>query len=318
MSAIIPTYNRRDDVVLAVRSALAQSYPADALEVIVVDDGSTDGTDEVLARTFGDQIRSLRKVNGGASSARNHGVAAAQGSYLAFLDSDDEWLPTKIAKQVAYLEHAVGYGMVVTDVEHMRPDRVGVGVYHRRQQLPEDGHVLRHVVRNPALTPASAMVTRAAYDDVGGFDERLRTAEDLDFHLRLAARWPIGVIEETLTRAMRDHDGLSTLGRTYQDYLEVIERFLEEHGDLLTARDRNEALLEAYLRNARGLLWDGAIVDAIRVATHGARCARSVTDARRIAWLGVDFAKTIAGTMRRRVVRDLSSRHWRPAQSAPA
>lgn len=303
VSAIIPTYNRRDDVVIAVRTAVEQTYPAEALEILVVDDGGADDTPEVLARTYGDRVTVLRKPNGGVSSARNFGMVRARGAYLALLDSDDEWHPTKIAKQVAFLQARPDYGMVITDVERMTEDRVGYEIFHRRTQLPVDGHVLPWVMRNPALAPASAMLRREVFEDVGGFDEGLRTAEDLDFHLRVARRWPIGVIEEALTRAMRGHEGLSALARTYRDYLEVIERFVKDHGHALAPRDRDAALLEAYARNARGLLWDGDVTEALRCGARGAARARSAADARKVAALGVDLAKGLAVHVQQQINR---------------
>jgi glycosyltransferase involved in cell wall biosynthesis len=301
VSAVIPTFNRRDDVLIAVRTAVEQTYPADSLEIIVVDDGGTDDSQEALDRAFGSRIRYLKKTNGGVSSARNHGMAASRGDYIALLDSDDEWLPTKIAKQVEYLEAHDGFGMVLTNVERMDRERVGFEVFDRRAQLPEDGWILRHVLRNPSLAPASAMLTRDVYEDVGGFDEALRTAEDLDFHLRVAVRWPIGVIEETLTRAMRGHEGLSALAQSYRDYLEVIERFVREHGHRLDARDRDGALLEAYARNVKGLLWAGEVGEAFRCGVKSAVRARSIDDARRVAGLGVDLARGLAVRLRRQV-----------------
>ncbi len=301
VSAIIPTYNRRDDVVIAVRTAIEQTYPAESLEIIVVDDGGADDTAEVLARTYRDRVRTLKKPNGGVSSARNHGLAVAKGDYLALLDSDDEWLPTKIERQVDYLAAHPGYGMVITDVERMDEHRVGFEIFHRREQIPVDGWALRHVMKNPALAPASAMFTRDVFEDVGGFDEGLRTAEDLDFHLRIALRWPIGVIEEPLTRAMRGHQGLSALARTYRDYLGVIERFVRDHGHRLDPRDVDAALLEAYARNARGLLWDGDVAQALLCGVRGAGRTRSLGDARKVADLGVDLARGLAVRLRRRV-----------------
>jgi glycosyltransferase involved in cell wall biosynthesis len=301
VSAVIPTYNRRDDVVIAVRTAVDQTYPAEALEILVVDDGGSDDTGETLARLYGDRVRVLRKPNGGVSSARNHGLAAARGDYLALLDSDDEWLPTKIEKQVDFLVAHPGFGMVITDVERMDEDRVGFEIFHRRDQIPEDGWALRHVMKNPALAPASAMFTRDVYEDVGGFDETLRTAEDLDFHLRIALRWPIGVLAEPLTRAMRGHQGLSALARTYRDYLDVMERFIRDHRHRLEPRDVDAALLEAYARNARGLLWDGEVAEALRCGARGAARARTLDDARKVADLGVDLARGLAVRLRRRV-----------------
>lgn len=301
VSAVIPTYNRRDDVLIAVRTVVEQTYPAESLEIIVVDDGGKDDTQEALDRAFGSRIRYLKKPNGGVSSARNHGMAASRGDYLALLDSDDEWRPTKIERQVAFLEAHEGFGMVLTDVERMDKDRVGYEVFARRPQIPEDGWVLRHVLRNPSLVPASAMMTRDVYEDVGGFDESLRTAEDLDYHLRVAVRWPIGVIEEPLTRAMRGHQGLSGLAQSYRDYLAVIERFVRDHGHRLEPRDRDGALLEAYARNGKGLLWAGEVGEALRCGVKGAIRARSLDDAKKVAGLGVDLARGLAVRLRRQV-----------------
>lgn len=298
VSAVIPTYNRKDDVLIAVRTAVEQTYPAESLEIIVVDDGGSDDTEEALDRAFGSRIRYLKKPNGGVSSARNAGMAASRGEYLALLDSDDEWLPTKIDKQVAYLEAHRGFGMVITNVERMDGDRVGFEVFDRRTQIPEDGWVLRHVLRNPALAPASAMLTRDVYEDVGGFDESLRTAEDVDFHLRVAVRWPIGVLDEVLTRAMRGHEGLSALAQSYRDYLDVVERFVRDHGHRLEPRDRDGALLEAYARNVKGLLWAGEVGEAMRCGVKGAVRARSLDDARKVAGLGVDLARGLAVRLR--------------------
>jgi glycosyltransferase involved in cell wall biosynthesis len=301
VSAIIPTYNRSRDLRIAVGTALAQTYPASALEIIVVDDGSTDDTAEVVRREFGDRVRYLNKPNGGVSSARNHGMAAAKGDYLALLDSDDEWLPTHVEAQAGFLDRRPDFGLVITDVARMDEQRRDFEIFRRREFIPVDGWVLPYVLRNPALAPASAMLTRAVYEDVGGFDETLRTAEDLDFHLRIALRWQIGVIEEPLTRAMRGHEGLSALARTYRDYLEVVERFVARHGDAIAARDRDAALLHAYARNARGMLYDGDLPGALRCAARSAVRARSGGDARLVGRLGIDLAKGLAVRARRAV-----------------
>ena len=107
VSAIIPTYNRRDMIASAVDSVLAQTYSS--MEVIVVDDGSTDGSAAFLHEHYGDRIRVIEVLHGGAPSAVNSGVRAACGEFIAFLDSDDFWLPEKIETQMAYLEARPGY-----------------------------------------------------------------------------------------------------------------------------------------------------------------------------------------------------------------
>lgn len=291
---VIPTYNRSRDVRVAIGTVVAQTYPADEIEIVVVDDGSTDDTAEVLSREFGDRIRYLHKPNGGVSSARNVGMAAARGDYLALLDSDDEWLPEHLAAQIEFLERHPDFGMVLTDVVRMDERRRDFDMLRRREFIREDGHVLRWVLRNPALVPASATFRRSVYEDVGGFDEGLVTGEDLDFHLRIALRWKIGVIEQPLTRAMRGHDGLSARSHTYEDYLTVIERFVARHRELLDRGDRDAALLHAYARNARGMLYRGNVTGALRCLAWSLLRARSAGDARIVGKLGFDLLKGLA------------------------
>jgi len=304
VSAVIPTYNRSGFVRIAVGTAMAQTYPAAGLEIIVVDDGGKDDTEQVLAREFGSRVRYLKKENGGVSEARNFGMKAARGAYIALLDDDDEWLPTKIERQVELLEKRPDIGMVITDVERMDEDRKGFEIFRRREFIPEDGWVLRHVLRNPALAPASAMFRREVFETVGGFDKSLRTAEDLDFHLRVALKYQEAVIPEVLTRAMRGHQGLSALARTNTDYLRVIEGFLAAHPEAVPAGDRDAALFWAYARNARGLLWgDGTLADAIALASKAARRARTRSEVAELAKLGMDIAKNSAARARRRLRR---------------
>ncbi len=261
VSAIIPTYNRRDLVLRAIDCVLAQTRPV--AQVIVVDDGSTDGTREALAARYGDRIEYVWQPNAGVSAARNHGLSLARGRYLALLDSDDEWLPAKTQRQVEWLEARPDYGMVLCDVLRVNADGSAIDRFRRREQLPEDGHVLRWVLRNPALAPVSAMLRRAVYEQVGGFDASLRTAEDLDFHLRVARHFPIGVIDEPLARAIRGHDGLSSLPQTYDDYVVVMERAAADARGVVDESEVRDALFGAYWRNARGMVlqrrWRGAL-----------------------------------------------------------
>ena len=281
VSAIIPTYNRRELVLRAIRSALAQTRAVE--EIIVVDDGSTDGTGEALAAEFGDRIVYVRQANAGVSAARNRGMAMARGRFFALLDSDDEWMPEKTARQLEFLETHADFGMVLCDVE--RVDREGrpIDRFRRREVIPEDGWVLDKVLQDPALAPVSAMFRREVVADIGGFDEALATAEDLDFHLRVASKWPIGVVDEVLARAIRGHDGLSSLARTYDDYTRVIERAVATAENQVPLADRQRALAAAYLRNARGAVFDNRFRDAWRWTRKAKRTssdARIARDAR--------------------------------------
>ena len=260
VSVIIPTYNRRKLVERALRSAIAQTRPVE--EIIVIDDGSTDGTCEALQAAFGNRIRYVWQRNAGVASARNHGLRLAQGRYLALLDSDDEWLPEKTRRQVEWLEARPDFGMVLCDVVRVDAEHRDIEIFRRRDLLPEDGDILKWVLLEPALVPASAMLRRSTYESVGGFDETLPTAEDLDFHLRVAARCRIGVVEEPLVRAMRGHDGLSSLERTYDDYVRVVEAAVAASTGQISPGDRNRALARVYARNARGMALLGRHAEA--------------------------------------------------------
>lgn len=276
VSAIIPTYNRRELVQRAIDCALAQTRQVD--EIIVVDDGSTDGTADALAARYGNRIHYVRQANAGVSAARNHGMALATGRFIALLDSDDLWMPEKTARQVAFLEAHPDFGMVLCDVRRVEADGTPIDVFRRRDVLPVDGWVLGDLLANPALAPASAIFLREVVEDVGGFDESLRTAEDIDFHLRVARRWRIGVVEEVLVEAIRGHDGLSAGSSTYDDYVRVVEHAVAGCEDVVPAEVRHRALAATYVRNARGMLLRGRWHDAARLAT---RAWRLDPDARR-------------------------------------
>jgi glycosyltransferase involved in cell wall biosynthesis len=172
VSAIIPTYNRRELVVRAIDSALAQTRRVD--EIVVVDDGSTDGTEAVLRERYGDRIRYVHQANAGVSAARNHGMAIAQGRYFALLDSDDEWLPEKTARQVEWMQAHPDFGMVLCDVERVDGEHRPVDIMRRRDVIHEDGWILRWIIHNPSLVPASALLKREVVADVGGFDSRTK------------------------------------------------------------------------------------------------------------------------------------------------
>lgn len=249
---IIPTYNRRELVQRAIDSVLAQTHPVD--EILVVDDGSTDGTGEALRARYGERIRYHRQDNAGVSAARNTGMALATGRYFALLDSDDLWLPEKTARQVGWLDAHPEFGMVLCDVVRVDADGTPYDTFHRRDVLREDGWALRWLLLNPSLVPASVMFRREVFETCGGFDPTLRTAEDIDFHLRVARQWRIGVVEAPLVEAMRGHDGLSATATTYDDYVKVVERAVADAEGVVDLSVRREALAITYARNARGMV----------------------------------------------------------------
>jgi glycosyltransferase involved in cell wall biosynthesis len=195
VSFIIPAYNSRHYVCEAVDSCLAQTYPNG--EVIVVDDGSTDGTPDLLHERYGDRIRLIRQANRGAAGARNTGILAARGEFIQYCDSDDRLLPHKVQagwdlfqqKPEIVLVYAVAQIVRFDDMTEVPlPDR----------QLPS-GDVFCLLLKENVVGTSTVMARRQAVLDVGGFDEVLKVAEDWDLWLRMAARWPFAAINEVLT-----------------------------------------------------------------------------------------------------------------------
>jgi GT2 family glycosyltransferase len=188
-SVVIPTYNRRAMVTEAVASVLAQDAPA--FEVIVVDDGSTDATAEALNVAFAERIRVVRTENRGVAAARNTGVAASSGQLLAFLDSDDLWLPGKLATQVEFFEQCPEAQICQTEELWVRKGR---RVNPKQRHRKPVGDIFAASLDLCLVSPSSVMLRRCAFDEAGGFDESLAACEDYDLWLRLAGRTAVWLI----------------------------------------------------------------------------------------------------------------------------
>jgi glycosyltransferase involved in cell wall biosynthesis len=193
VSVIIPTYNRAALVREAVASVLAQSFRE--FEVVVVDDGSSDHTVEALA-PYAEQVRLRRRESrGGVSAARNTGIAAARGEWLAFLDSDDLWLPEKLARQMAYLaEHPERQICQTEETWVRRGVRVNQPLTHRKI----GGRLFFPSLERCMVSPSAVLLHRRLIELHGGFDEDLPAAEDYELWLRLSWRYEIGLVSEPL------------------------------------------------------------------------------------------------------------------------
>lgn len=196
ISVIIPTYNRAHLVGRAIQSVLNQTFQD--FEIIVVDDGSTDNTEEVV-RAFNDpRIHYIRhKGNYGASAARNTGIRVAKGEYVAFLDSDDEWSPTKLELQVrAFRALDDSYALVFGCIEHVDEEGVPIAI----GKLPMSHSLFHQLLRRNVLGSCSgAMIRKSVLSEVGGFDERLPARQDLDLWLRISATYNIYILPDILT-----------------------------------------------------------------------------------------------------------------------
>jgi GT2 family glycosyltransferase len=200
VSVVIPTHNRRRRVCRAVESVLAQTRPPD--EIVVVDDGSSDGTSEELARRFGDAIRLLDRPNGGCAAARNTGLAAARFGLVAFLDSDDIWHERKLELQLPTLDEP---GVVISLTNWAWSDAPGQGAFESDGLRVPESPYLERVPLSLLVRPGRAVCLvqtgicrREALLRVGGFDGRLRFGEDTRMLLRMAFEGSFVLLPEVL------------------------------------------------------------------------------------------------------------------------
>jgi len=208
VSVIIPTYNRAQMVCEAIDSVLAQTL--EDIEVIVVDDGSDDGTGDVLRERYGERIRYFYQENLGRSVARNRGIRASRSPYLLFLDSDDWLLPDALRLQAEFLDAHPDVDVVYSDGYYCdatgRPIQL---ISLERPPVPEGKLLEVIVLHNVVVATHSAMVRRRALDRLGDpyFDEALRGTEDADLWLRLAAIGATFAYQDVLTCKYRLHGG---------------------------------------------------------------------------------------------------------------
>ena len=197
VSVIIPLYNREDFIAQAVQSVLDQTYKN--IELIVVDDGSTDSSREVLKK-FGGKIRILEHlghVNKGQSAAINLGLRFSEGKYVAILDSDDLFAPEKIQFQIEFLGKNPDIGVVYTNGQAINEEgKFLYQIYDRSHNVPEGPEAV--LLSSWFNVPSNALVERSVFDEVGEFDESMRSAQDHDMAVRLAETTKIGFLPEVL------------------------------------------------------------------------------------------------------------------------
>ncbi len=207
ISVIIPTFNRADFLDRALTSILGQSLQPD--EIIVIDDGSTDNTQGLVKGDY-PQVKYIYQENKGVSAARNLGLSKAQSKWLAFLDSDDEWLPKKLAMQVEQLNQNQDIKLCHTNEIWIRNEkRINQMKKHKKHR----GWIYDKCLPLCAISPSSVIIHRSLFDSIGNFDESLPACEDYDLWLRICAYYPVSYIEEPLIIKRGGHD--DQLSRKY-------------------------------------------------------------------------------------------------------
>lgn len=243
VSVVIPVYNGERFLRDSLESVFAQTFHD--YEVVCVDDGSTDGS-YALLKQYGARLRVIQQANAGQSAARNAGVEAADGRFVAFLDQDDRWYPTKLAQQVAVLNAEPDVVLVHCNYDRMNGDGkvfvAGVALVERESALASP---LGRVIGEALVFPSAMMVRRDRFQRVGGFDSELRGFEDFDLIARLKQQGRVVSLPES-GMAYRLHAG----GFTRAGGMGVIrsrERFLIRMRALYKGDDEKSVLIKRML-----------------------------------------------------------------------
>ena len=236
VSVIIPAYNREDTIARCIDSVLTQTHKP--LEVIIVDDGSTDQTVKVIQR-YGERVTLICQPNGGPSAARNTGAALAKGEIISFLDSDDTWKPEKLARQVMLMvKGGKRVPCCICNANIILPDGSSKTSFNISQV---DSELTEGYWVNPASVIATRFllfnqvvsIRRDVFDSIGGFNESMRLLEDHDLAFRLALIGPWGFIQDVLVEKYNDSDGIGVIAMKnpcvhLSAWLNVVSGFLQQ------------------------------------------------------------------------------------------
>ena len=239
VSVIIPVFNRRKLLFRALDSVLAQTYRD--YEVIVVDDGSTDNlsADKTKLENLG--VRYFLTDNKGVAAARNFGVSQARGDWIAFLDSDDEWLPSKLECQLNALSNSPKFNICHSEEIWVRNGRFVNACKHHAKA---SGDCFARSLELCCISPSSVLLRKSLFEELGAFDERLKACEDYDLWLRLSAREEVLLLDEPLVRKYGGHADQLSRAHLVMDRFRVysmLKLLLEES---LTNEQQKQTLKE--------------------------------------------------------------------------
>ena len=222
VSVIIPTYNRKNLLKRALRSVSSQTFVPK--EIIVVDDGSSDGTKDWVLERF-PNVRYIYQDNFGVSSARNTGIKEAKGSWIAFLDSDDEWMPNKLEQQKRVINSSQEAWLCHTNEIWIRN---GVRVNQMKKHQKYGGDVFENCLDICRISPSSVLIKKEVFEMVGLFDESLKVCEDYDLWLRITAILPVIFLDQLLIIKYGGHaDQLSRVDSGIEKYrIQSLEKIL--------------------------------------------------------------------------------------------
>lgn len=206
VSVIIPTYNRAGTLMRSIRSVMEQSYSE--WELIIVDDGSTDNTKDIVKPVLEQDVR-IRYIccpeNKGQASARNTGIQAAQGEYVAFQDSDDCWLPDKLQLQMSMMEAHPEYGLVYGQMVYNENEVLSIPF----PPLNAGEWIFKECLKQNLISTQTMLVRRTIFDKIGLFDTNMSALEDYELALRITKNYPVGFVTEPVVTAYKSTDSVS-------------------------------------------------------------------------------------------------------------
>lgn len=256
VTVVIPARNAEATIARAVRSVLTQTGAPE--EILVVDDASTDGT--ILAARRCGPVRVIALGgHGGAGAARNAGVRAAEGAWVAFLDADDEWLPEKLEKQRQRIEPHSDQSVIFCDSEEFGADGTSLGDTMRSAPVDCSSLAWKSLLKRNFIATPTVMVPRDLFLQLGGFDPGLTVAEDQDMWIRLALAGRLTYVAETLARVHVRPGSLSSYRASDQAryVIPMIERHLVHLAGRLTPEEARDILSERLANAARVALANG-------------------------------------------------------------
>ena len=223
VSVIIPTYNRKHTLKRAIQSVYMQSLLP--YEVIVVDDGSNDGTKEWVKQKY-PNVKYIYQENSGVSSARNKGIKIARGDWIALLDSDDEWLPNKLNKQIDKIKSNLDVKILHSNEIWIRN---GLRVNQMKKHKKSGGYIFEKCLDICRISPSSVMLKKEIFDYIGTFDESLKVCEDYDLWLRITSKYPVCFLDIPLIKKYGGHsDQLSKVRDGIEFYrIQSLQKILE-------------------------------------------------------------------------------------------
>jgi glycosyltransferase involved in cell wall biosynthesis len=235
VSIIVPTYNSSAYIYETIDSLLAQTFKD--YEIIIVDDGSTDDTQEKL-KIYGDKIKYIYQSNQGPSVARNNGITLAVGKYIAFLDSDDLWLSEKLELQVNFMENNPDYGLVSCDALAFKDNQIIVQSMSKERPL-KSGWVLEDLLKENFLNTNNVLIRRDVFNTLGMFDINIVFSEDYEMWLRIAEKYMIGYVDLILTKYRLHSTNRSEVNKEkqYESHSKIVQKYIERNRSDINKRN---------------------------------------------------------------------------------